>query len=348
MATHISLSIRHVTARSIPPLRSFQKRWAQVHDVRFLATHVSKDRILDKYKDKLGRKAAEEGHGSIDSLKDAYKNKIADLRKKAAVPGATAPLNPNHPPPKYIQGQPPPPPPQPINESTSSPSSPTSASASPSANPPAGVKTLSSFIDIDKTRALPAKEIETIWRLRHASNPASLCATIPLSTYEAIARTARKHPQFILPLPRSEGEGEGSSEAVPGGERQKGHSQGQGQGGAEIHFLQWTWPSEKTSTVLFTHLAEFKLRGEFSQPHTTVTHHLDLAAEKGVVLLEGKVVEGRGVSVEEARWLLMCLQKFYGQAAEATPRRRLMERFSEGDAEGFRVEELLEEAEKIG
>ncbi|KAL9064256.1 MAG: hypothetical protein Q9157_007903, partial [Trypethelium eluteriae] len=256
MATHISLSIRHVTARSTPPLRSFQRRWAQVHDVRFLATHVSKDRILDKYKDKLDRKAAEEGHGSIDSLKNAYKDKIANLRKKAAVLGATAPLNPDHPAPKLIQGQPPPPPPQPVNESPSSPTS-----ASPSTNPPAGVKTLSSFIDVEKTRALPAKEIETIWRLRHASNPASLCATIPLSTYEAIARTARKHPQFILPLPRSEGEGEGSEAAVTGEGISQG--QGQGQGGAEIHFLQWTWPSEKTSTVLFTHLAEFKLRGEF-------------------------------------------------------------------------------------
>ena len=100
--------------------------------------------------------------------------------------------------------------------------------------------------------------------------------------------------------------------------------------------------------MLFTHLAEFKLRGEFSQPHTTVTHHLDLAADKGLVLLQGQVADGRGVSVEEGKWLLMCLQKFYGRAAEETPRRRLMERFSEGDAEGFKVEELLEEAEKIG
>lgn len=169
--------------------------------------------------------------------------------------------------------------------------------------------------------ALPQKEIEYIWRLRHANNPNSLCAVIPTNTYKQIQQTARKHPQFILPLPR------------------EGH-------GAEIHFLQWTFPSPTTATVLFTHLAEYKLRGEFSQPHTTVTHHLDLSDSKGLVLLQGSVIPDRGVTADEAKWLLMCLQKFYGQGAEETPRRKLMEQFSQGDG-NFKVEELLEEAEKI-
>lgn len=86
--------------------------------------------------------------------------------------------------------------------------------------------------------------------------------------------------------------------------------------------------------------------GEFAVPHTTVTHHLDLREEKGLVLLQGSVVEGRGVSVDEAKWLLMCLQKFYGGEGEKAGRKRLLEKFSGGD-EGFKVEELLEEAEKI-
>jgi ATP synthase F1 complex assembly factor 1 len=98
--------------------------------------------------------------------------------------------------------------------------------------------------------------------------------------------------------------------------------------------------------VLFTHLAEYKLRGEYSQPHTTVTHHLDLAGPKGVVLLQGSVVEGRGVSVDEGKWLLMCLQKFYGVGEEKVERKNLLEQFSQGDG-GFEVERLLEEAEKV-
>lgn len=63
-------------------------------------------------------------------------------------------------------------------------------------------------------------------------------------------------------------------------------------------------------------------------------------------------MEGRGVTVDEGQWLLMCLQKFYaGQGEEGNQvrksgRKRLLEQFSQGDG-GFKVEELLEEAEKI-
>ena len=114
---------------------------------------------------------------------------------------------------------------------------------------------------------------------------------------------------------------------------------------AEIHFLQWTFPAENTVTVLFTHLAEYKLRGEYAQPHTTVTHHLELAKSKSLVLLEGEVQKGRGMTVEDGRWLLMCLQKFYGMG-ERVERQRLLKQFSEGD-QAFKVEELVSEAEKM-
>jgi ATP synthase F1 complex assembly factor 1 len=144
---------------------------------------------------------------------------------------------------------------------------------------------------------------------------------IPLDVYKKLEATAKQHPHFILPLPK------------------------EGQG-AEIHFLQWAFPAENTVTVLFTHLAEYKLRGEFSQPHTTITHHLELAEDKGLVLLQGQVVEGRGVSVDEAKWLVMCLQKFYGVGGEKSERRRLLEMFRKGDPE-FKVEDLVEEAEKV-
>ena len=211
----------------------------------------------------------------------------------------------------------PPPPPEPQQDQPQ-----TSAAASKfTSESKHGIKTLSSFVDVEKMLDLPQKEIEYLWRLRHANNPNSLCAMVNADVFKQIAETARKHPQFILPLPR------------------------EGQG-AEIHFLQWTFPSETTATVLFTNLAEYKLRGAFAQPHTTVTHHLDLSEPKGVVLLEGNVLPNRGVTVDEGKFLLMTLQKFYGQTAEKTPRRKLMEQFSEGDS-SFKVEELLEEAEKI-
>jgi ATP synthase F1 complex assembly factor 1 len=248
-----------------------------------------------------------EGLRDISELKEVYKEKIHDLKKKATTPirSGDVPQTPTaaspFPPP------PPPPAPQgPIEKTAPS-------------NP--GLRTLSSYLDLDKTLGLPQKEIEAIWRLRHMDDSQSLCATIPLPVYQAMEATAKKHPHFILPLPK------------------------EGQG-AEIHFLQWTFPAENTVTVLFTHLAEYKLRGEFSQPHTTITHHLELAKDKELVLLQGQVVEGKGVSVDEAKWLVMCLQKFYGLGRENNDRRRLLELFGKGDA-SFKVEDLVEEAEKI-
>ena len=302
------------------PFRCYQRRWAQVHDVRIVTQRQHSNKVLDKYKDKLSQKAKEQGLKDVDELKEVYSNKIREFRKKAIVPGANAPLSAPQPPtpPQAADSVPyqAPPPPQPQLVVPQVPKA------------KDGIKTLGSFIDVEKTADLPQKEIETIWRLRHVKDSQSLCAVMQTDTFRRIADTARKHPQFILPLPR------------------------EGQG-AEIHFLQWTFPSPTTATVLFTHLAEFKVRGEYAQPHTTVTHHLDLAEQKGLVMLEGRVMENHGVTVEEGKFLLMCLQKFYGFEAHtgtakenAGKRKKLMEQFSGGD-ESFKVEELLEEAEKV-
>ncbi|TGO27354.1 hypothetical protein BPAE_0043g00270 [Botrytis paeoniae] len=309
MAIIRSPAVRRIISGAPPYLRASQKRWAQVHDVRFLATQQP-DRVLEKYKEKLEQKAKEEGLRDANELKEAYKSKIEELKKKATVAIPTPTNAPPTPPPSPTTSSPfpaPPPPPQ------------TPAEKAPSSTP--GLKTLSSYLDLEKVRDLSQEKIEALWRYRHASDPRSLCAVIPLDIYKTIEKTAKKFPHFILPLPK------------------------EGQG-AEIHFLQWTFPAENTVTVLFTHLAEYKLRGEYSQPHTTITHHLELEKEKGLVLLQGQVVEGRSVSVDEAKWLIMCLQKFYGPVGEKSDRRRLLEMFGRGDP-AFKVEDLVEEAEKI-
>lgn len=293
-----------------------QRRWARVSDIRFYAARQDP---TEKYREALERKAKEKGLRDAEELRVAYADKIASLRKEAVVPGVTAPLAQAPPAPENASRSvpyQPPPPPQPQK----------SAAASPKSGD-APIKTLSSFVDVEKIAQLPHKEIETIWRLRHVRDAQSLCAVMQSETWNRIAANAKKHPQFILPIPK------------------------EGQG-AEIHFLQWTFPTETTATVLFTHLAEFKLRGEYAQPHTVVTHHLDLA-EKGIVLMEGRVQENRGVSVDEGKFLLMTLQKFYGFEAlsgvakqSAAKRKELMQQFSGGDA-NFKVEDLLEEAEKV-
>jgi ATP synthase F1 complex assembly factor 1 len=115
-------ALRHAFRQPLSNPRFFQRRWAQVQDVRFLATHGTEERILSKYKDKLASKAKQEGVKDISELKAKHKEKIEELRKAAVVPGATGPLTP---------------PPSPSSTSSASPaSSASSASSSPWPSPP--------------------------------------------------------------------------------------------------------------------------------------------------------------------------------------------------------------------
>lgn len=50
-------ALRHSVSRGAPNVRPAQRRWAEVHDVRFLATHRQPDRVAEKYRDKLQEKA---------------------------------------------------------------------------------------------------------------------------------------------------------------------------------------------------------------------------------------------------------------------------------------------------
>lgn len=335
MSSLASPALRHIFTSTTRTLRAAnQRRWAQVHDVRFLATTQQPRAIVEKYRQKLDEKAKAEGYKSVEDLKAAYADKIEDLKQKQAIPIPSidpAPTQLPTPPPSPA-GSPPPPPPRAAEQ----PSSPAQAAASSKSG--SGVKPLGEILDLEKAGVLPAKELTAIWRLRHAHSPNTLCATIPSATYEAMADAAARNPQFVLPVPR------------------------EGQG-AEIHFLQWVFDAAtRTSSVMFTQLAEYKNRGEYAQPHTTITHHVDLAdGPAGLVLMQGQVVDGRGASVDDAQWLVMCLQRFYGgwdgtdgnaqpdaaRLERAVQRRMLLEYFSKADPR-FSVDKLLEEAERMG
>ncbi|KAI0135418.1 ATP11-domain-containing protein [Daldinia grandis] len=330
MATARIPALRNLLGRRQPfRLPGQQRRWAQVHDVRFVATTQAARTVIEKYRDKLDRKAREEGLRDIGELKEAYKDRIQELKKKdtASVPGLDALLADE---PVPVPGQtrardgitqePPPPPPPPSSSQSQVPPVGTGSTNA------AAVKPLSEILDLPKARALPEKELSAIWRLRHASSPNSLCAVIPTGTYATLEATARRHPSFVLPVPRG------------------------ADVGAEIHFLQWVFDGpSRTATVLFTQLAEYKARGEWAQPHTSVTHYVDEGLAG--VLMAGTVVDGRGASVQDAKWLVMLMQRFYGGEGAGGDRdggkRRLLEEFGRGDGK-FSVERLLEESEKLG
>jgi len=65
MASFRVPALRHVISGAPPYLRATQRRWAQVHDIRFLATQQS-DRVIEKYKAKLAQKA--KAYGSYQSF----------------------------------------------------------------------------------------------------------------------------------------------------------------------------------------------------------------------------------------------------------------------------------------
>jgi ATP synthase F1 complex assembly factor 1 len=301
--------------------------------VRLLATHGAQERVMAKYKEKLERVAKEKGLSDITELKEQYKDKIDKLRKQAIVPGATGPLtpppSPSSPQPQASQSSPkspwpaPPPPPKPQDKASSPP-------------PPPGVKTLNSFLDLEKVKDLPEKEVQALWRLRHAANPQSIHFSVPAKVFRSLLQTAKQHPAFVLPVPRE----------IPVEDAAVAEATGATQQAAELHYLQFAHPHVDTTTLLFTSLAEFKLRGEFASPHTTVTFHQELADSHDVVLGQGIVVENKGISVDEARWLVMCMQKFYVQSEEGRGRGELLKMFTRGDS-GFQVERLIDEAEKV-
>ncbi|KAL2809632.1 putative F1F0 ATP synthase assembly protein Atp11 [Aspergillus granulosus] len=329
MASLRSSAFQSLIRSRTPFIRSQQRRWAQVHDVRFLATHHDPNQVLDRYRSKLSQKAHQEGHDSVESLKAAHQEKIDKLRREASTILTPEPPSPS------AKSQPPPP--------SQPPSTPKAQAAQ--AGESTGIKPLSSYLDVEKIRALPPKEIEALWRLRHASNSHSICAVIPLETYQRIVSAARQNPQFILPLPRMQSEGQAET------------PEAEANAGADIHFLQWAFHppasaptaiNSHISTIIFTQLAAYKLHGAYAQPHTTITHHLDLAEDKGLVLMHGQVMPDSGVSTTEATWLASCVQRFYDFGGQASGRKgELLRMFTQGDAEGFKIDELMAEAEKL-
>ncbi|RPA81752.1 ATP11-domain-containing protein [Ascobolus immersus RN42] len=317
----LSRSLPSFTTTSRKSALHLQIRHARILDVRIRNFHQPSASITERYRAKLEAAAKAKGVKSIDELKEVYKDKIKEVAKAAELPSlmpkdastveeVVAPLTKGtegtvkvEEVPKKKRKYPPPPP---------------------------GIKGLDSFIDVDKFALHPPEEIELLWRARFIQNETSLCATIPSSTYDAMIKLAKRHPMFLLPLPRT---------------TESGESQG-----TELHLMQWAFPHPGISTIVFTSLLEYKLRGEYAQPHTTVLHYEDFKDDKGVVLLQGTVMKEGGVKVDEAKLLMMFMQRFYtanGDNELGKRRLELLEKFSKGDG-SFEVGQLIEQAEIVG
>lgn len=182
---------------------------------------------------------------------------------------------------------------------------------------------LNSIIDTEKLASESTETISKLWTGYHTLKN-KLSAAIPAGSYETLISRARKHPQFVLPLPREDD-------------------------GFEIQFLEWAFHGD-ASTVLFTPLAEYKLKQEFAQPSLILTHYADMAEEKGVVLMRGEVTSEEGkqprILQADAQLLTVLLQRFYLPSKDdkhSDEREKLLRTFYENPA-NFDVERLVKTA----
>ncbi|CED84533.1 Mitochondrial F1-ATPase assembly protein [Phaffia rhodozyma] len=274
-----------------------------------------------KYGDKLKKKVEEEGVGSLEELK--LKKKPVPLVKKAPIKISSDMASANS-----------------SSAAKQSPTLPSSKSAKTKTTSSSPIMPLSSILNLTPLLETPhpPTTLATLWQTLHLAKSIStpnryVSATIPTPVYKKILATAHAHPQFILPLPRSNG-------------------------GQEFFFLQWQHFPGGESTIVFTSLEEYKIKGEWARVFLTVTHWSDLsrmgegspeAEAEGVVLMRGEITstsppiktdintaqgEKYLLTLEEAQLLLLGLQRFYnvdsGEASTREDRKRVLEGFSKG------------------
>ncbi|KAJ9474020.1 Protein ATP11, mitochondrial [Pseudozyma hubeiensis] len=217
------------------------------------------------------------------------------------------------------------------------------------------IKPLSKILDVEKLATQDTETITKLWAGYHTIKN-KLSAVIPTEKYLEMLANARRYPQFVLPLPRQvideDSESAGASKEA-----------------FEMQFLEWAVipnavvdGAPPSATTLFTPLAEYKLKQDFSQPVFILTFYTDLCQSNGLVLMRGEVTglnekTGKGGRIDQAQaqLLALTLQRFYlpsssHGATEAgqdqSPCAKLLHDFHKRPEE-FDVEELVNVAFRL-
>ncbi|CUM45108.1 uncharacterized protein AC631_00922 [Debaryomyces fabryi] len=278
--------------------------------IRFNSSNT-KDIVIQRYQDKLKERANALGLKDVDELKDKLKD---DIEKKKKEFSAVDPLKELE---EYerrqaleIQKN---------NDKTIKVRSPIDKNT-----PQAPYKVLNSYVDVEKVKDLPLKELEFIWRARFQNTERSMVALLNNLQFASMYANAFKNPSFILPLPKDED-------------------------GYEMHFVQWSFVGPKTTHCMLTTVAEYKLHKEYAKPHTTLMFHQDLSETKDVVLMNGQVEKESSLTMDEAQLLVLNVQRFYGGITSAKGNDKklaLLRDFTSGNAD-FNMDELIAEAASI-
>ncbi|KAJ3036176.1 hypothetical protein HDV00_003032 [Rhizophlyctis rosea] len=210
--------------------------------------------------------------------------------------------------------RPPTPPPSP--NSTRGPSSPPPKPTKPAPERkdglPSHVKGLNEIMNMDKIIEEDADRIATIWNAYHSAK-SSVSGVMPAQFYRDLTTRAKTFPMFILPLPRDSG--------------------------YEFFLLQFAGHQ-----VFFTPLLEYKTHLENARPHLVLTHYIDLADNKDIVLMSGEVGDQKTLTNSEAQNLVYQMQMFYVTGKEE--KKRLVEVFHK-EPEKFEYALLIDAVEKL-
>ncbi|KAM9897405.1 hypothetical protein OXX69_010277 [Metschnikowia pulcherrima] len=280
---------------------------------RLYATAAKNKPVLDRYRSQLEKKARQIGVSSIDELKENLKEEIESKKKEM---NAVDPLKELE---AYEKEQA-----QKLRQKLAAKKDSKIRDAIDASIPKAPYKTLSSFVDVEKLRELPEKEMTYIWKARFEANERAITAALNASQFGNLFANAFKNPSFVLPLPK---DGDGY----------------------EMHFVQWSFVGPHTTHCMLTSLAEYKLHKEYAKPHTTLMFHQELLGDSGVVLMNGQLEQDVPLSVEEASLLVLNVQRFYGAMTASSSAERkleLLRAFTQGDS-AFSMDKLIEEAASL-
>ena len=295
--------------------------------------------MMAKYQDKLQAKVAEHGYKSVDDLAHATKKVASEQQvRETAMKAASSPVEHRDAALRLkLQEK------RRKNEQ---------AKLDREQDVSSPVQPLSTFMKLEKIVHESPENIGKLWTAFHIMKN-KISAVVPAATYAQMVDTAKSFPQFVLPLPRIV---------------KKADEDGEAESGYEVYYLQWIplpKPADTASNapapmaVLFTPLAEYKLRQEYAQPTLVLTHYTDLIESKGIVLLRGDITEsdkGKAhIQQKDAQLLTLGLQRFYhidwaleglDNDEQVDRRRALLRAFHERPTE-FRLEELIDASWKI-
>ncbi|KAE8222359.1 hypothetical protein CF319_g4430 [Tilletia indica] len=299
---------------------------------------------LEQYADALRRKAKEEGFASVEEMKRAYS--VRKLEYKAPPPSSSAKKEEGPGKSAFERKE------EELRERLRERAAEREKNAPVSSDPSSPVKPLSAIMDLNKLFApnedgsLPtpdAPHVSQLWTTYHTLKN-KLSAVIPTPIYEQMRTLSSKYPRFVIPLLRDD--------AIDGGG-----------GGNEMFYMEWTTlptptphlallsrpPTPKPTSILFTSLAEYKLRQEYARPAFVLTHYTDLAHSHGLVLMRGEISEdtggGKMLSDAEAQRLCVTLQRFYlPSSQEGSEERSELVRIFHEEPDKFDVERLVKAA----